>query len=66
MNLKLVYEDVPCCKKFPALMVGCVRVVCSKEFSSSALSHFSSVTLLTSLFVLDLFYIVVPSFLRFI
>jgi hypothetical protein len=44
VNLKIVYEDVPCCKKFPALVVGCARVVCSKEFSSSALSHFSSVT----------------------
>ena len=66
MNLKMVCEDVPCCKKFPAFVVECARFVCSKEFSSSALSHFSSVTLLTSLFVLDLFDIVVPSFLRFI
>ena len=61
VNLKIVCEDVPCYKKFPAFMVGCARFVCSKEFSSSALSHCSSVTLLTSLFVLDLFDIVLPS-----
>lgn len=66
VNLKTVCEDVRCYKKFPAFMVGCARFVCSKEFSSSALIHFSSVTLLTSLFVLDLFDIVVPSFLGLI
>jgi hypothetical protein len=61
VNLKIVCGDVPCCKKFPAFMVGCARFVCSKGFSCPALSHFSSVTRLTSLFVLDLFDIVVPS-----
>lgn len=66
VDLKTVYEDVPCYKKFPACMVGCARFVCSKEFSPNALSHFSSLTILTSFFVLDFFDIVVPSFLRFI
>lgn len=66
VNLKIVCEDVPCYKNFPAFMAGCARFVCSEEFYSSALSHFSSVTLPTSLFVLDLFDIVVPSFRRFI
>jgi len=41
VNLKMVCEDVPCYKKFPAFMVGYARFVCSEEFSSSALSHFS-------------------------